>query len=300
MDPDTDAIGWQDIDAALAGTGQYVGMGDDIDGSGAGDLGVTSDRNLDTMIFTDPLLGAATLSAGDARMSFAGYQHIAGASDLDGDGLDDLVLGGDGVMIFWGPVALSGEVDEADADLFLEDGGSPGAEGDVDGDGLPDLLMRRSVAEVDSLENTGRADLVTSGTLGDLVAAKETGGLVSDLRGASIQGDEEGQYFGATGLILGDTNRDGRAELALGTNYDDTAGENAGVVFLFYGPVEGTIRARDDAHAWVHGSAANDHLGHGLAGGDVDGDGASDLLVGGPGRDGSLGQALLFFGGGEP
>jgi hypothetical protein len=272
----------------------------DIDGSGAGDLVVNSDRDLGTLLYSDPLTGSATLSPADASLSFSGYQHAADACDLDGDGLDDLVLGLDGVMVFWGSVALTGAVGEDDADLFIDGGGAPDAGGDVDGDGLPDLLLRASAAEDSAGVRTGRADLVTSGTLQELITSKEPGGSVLDLRSATVEGDTEDQYFAATGLILGDTNRDDRAEVVLGANYDDTMGANAGVVYLYYGPLEGTLGASADAQAWVYGTTANDHLGHGLAGGDVDGDGASDLLVGSPGRDASCGQALLFFGGGLP
>ena len=46
----------------------------------------------------------------------------------------------------------------------------------------------------------------------------------------------------------------------------------------------------------VDGDGADGRLGQGLAGGDLDGDGLSDLLITAPGRESNLGSVLLFSG----
>ncbi len=272
----------------------------DVDGTGADDLVVTSDRNLDTLLFSDPLLGPTTAYPADALASFEGLQTASQATDLNGDGLADLCIGSGVVQVYWGPMTAEGDLSGDDADLVITGTGSPAQTGDVDGDGLPDLLLRVPYATVGDDSNTGVADLVTGASLAELVASSQTEAAIDEVLHARIQGDVADQFLAASGLIVGDTNHDGFAELAVGSSYDDVGSANAGVVYLFFGPVAGILSASDDADATIRGSAESESLGYSLAGADMDADGAADLVVGAPGRWASAGGALLLFGGGSP
>ena len=79
-----------------------------------------------------------------ARRACNGSQGPGG--NLNGDGLDDILVGGDttGIYVFLSPV--TGTVSMADADSEIGLGGlgwssGPTGDGDMDGDGFSDILV---------------------------------------------------------------------------------------------------------------------------------------------------------------
>ena len=92
----------------------------------------------------------------------------------------------------------------------------------------------------------------------------------------------------------GDINGDGNIDLMFGSSNNDS---NRGAVYLVHGPVSGTVLL-SDADIKISGDVASS-LGTSLdGGGDINADGFSDILMGGPGsgtqQEGSL---MLFLGG---
>jgi len=76
----------------------------------------------------------------------------------------------------------------------------------------------------------------------------------------------------------------------------ELAGVRSGRAYTFFGPLAGTISAAQ-ADVIITGSA-EDELGMSLAGGDFNGDGATDLVVGAPqSAAGTHRYAAIFFGG---
>jgi hypothetical protein len=134
----------------------------DVTGDGLDDVVVISHGAMDRgVVFVAPHLGDLTGHHSLATASraiivhdrstangsaFAHFTDARGMPDLDGNGVDELVLtdGFDGAAyLFLGPI--SGLLNIGDADLTLEDGGqswgSEVAVGDLDGDALPDLAI---------------------------------------------------------------------------------------------------------------------------------------------------------------
>ena len=107
---------------------------------------------------------------------------------------------------------------------------------------------------------------------------------------------------------------DGTSEVVGGAPFDDSAGDDAGLAYLLYGPVEeGVLTSFDVRFLGVNETAAGDtegaEAGSVVAGaGDINGDGFADLLVGEPGLKYNYletggwintgGQTRLLYGGG--
>ncbi|MBI3818709.1 MAG: VCBS repeat-containing protein [Planctomycetes bacterium] len=81
-------------------------------------------------------------------------------------------------------------------------------------------------------------------------------------------------WYGHSAAILGDVNADGYADFAVGADYDDTAGIDAGTVFVYSGKT-GALLYQSFAQQ------ANEHFGGAMARvGDVNNDGIPDFAVG--------------------
>ena len=101
---------------------------------------------------------------------------------------------------------------------------------------------------------------------------------------AFIQGETFGQESGRT-VAIADFDGDGLADLAIGAAGNaqgDVALEpnvRAGRVYLFRGPINGSIEDLSQADTVLHGSEHFSKFGAAVAGGDLDGDGFADLVV---------------------
>lgn len=109
---------------------------------------------------------------------------------------------------------------------------------------------------------------------------------------------EAGDHFGCA-LAAGDFDNDGVDDLAVGV-CNETVGvaAEAGVVNVFYGVFGGPM-GDPDLTLTEPSPVAGRHLGLALTAGDINGDGADELLVGGRGDNGGArtgGAAFLFWG----
>ena len=300
-----------DLGRALAGPG-------DVDGDGWGDLLVGA-PGLDTegdgagaaFLVSGPLSGLARV--GSVGVALYGYgdgalagRSVAGPGDLDGDGFPDMLVGapGDeaGGSYAGAAYLVSGPVTEA---LLLSHDGvalrgqasgdgagwSVAGLGDQDGDGYGDVLIGAYGA--DGEERDSGVAYVMCGpvrTVADLSDAD-----------AVLNGSESRAYAGYRVAGPGDMNRDGYVDLAVGARGSDLGATDGGATYLLYGPVSGSIDL-EDAPAIFLGSGAGDLSGTAIgAAGDVDGNGYSDLIIGGPAADGeasSSGGAWVILGSG--
>jgi len=297
---DIDADGLDDIligaPAANGGNGDtYLLLGSGI---GEGDFDLTNADHIFEGITT-----------GDA----AGYA-LAGLGDVQGDGLDDFVIGANGrdatgtdsgaVYLVYGDIYTSSSTSLSTADLILSGehandnaGTALAPAGDVDGDGYMDLLVGAPYND-DAAGNTGKAylvtgvDMITAGTSASLSIATHgfLGEGVNDLAGTAV-------------ASAGDVDGDGLPDLLIGATGDDDGGTNAGKVYLVLASTVagmGSNPSLADADYYFSGEAAADGAGASLAGvGDVDGDGLDDFMVGASGNDDAgaeAGAAYLLLG----
>ncbi len=226
---------------------------------------------------------------------------VTGAGDLNGDGWLDFAIGapsavaGDSrgkVYVFNGKPSL----DDVRVSKVLQGqmlrsyfGLSIRLAGDVNNDGFSDLVVSSPDASSGEFPGAGRVELYVGSEHG-----------IVDKAVRVIEGESTGSHLGFTIAYLGDVNRDGCDDVAIGAQLFSSGGmAERGKVYVFFGDRYSGFSA--EAKVEEMGTSAGQHLSAGLAGaGDVDGDGFADMLVGVPGFDlpntEDVGAALLFRG----
>jgi len=140
---------------------------------------------------------------------------------------------------------------------------------DADGDGIADILVG-GPGEYGGVTDAGAAYLFH----GPFVASSMVAGD-ADL---TLVGDSPGHMAGAAVSDLGDWDGDGLGDLLIGVPGGGGIGEGAAMVVS--GALMGAKGLEFNAAFRVLGIGASDELGCAVDGGDIDGDGGPDLLVG--------------------
>jgi len=289
--------------------GECIAGGGDIDGDGRPDLAVGAPlRNAGALsaagavdVFRGgtamPLVSWTTLH-GEAADDWFGQSVAVG--DLDGDGKAELVVGAPyndrngsaagAVFIFHGasqpPLTLwKVLVGEAPNDQF---GWSVACPGDMDGDGYGDVVVGARLHSVIGKIAAGRAYLFRGGPSMDAIAD------------GSWTGEAANDWFGHAVAAVGDVDGGGRPDVLVGAPYNDRNGSASGAAYLF----RGELPPGSAPSAIYVGETANAQFGWALGGGgDVDGDGHPDVVVGARFQASGLVSAagrIYAFRGGSP
>ncbi len=254
--------------------------------------------------------------AGDAE-SFDYFGGHLATGDFDGDGEDDLAIGVPLENIGQAQNAGAVNVLYANGDGFRFDNddlwhqdvtgilgvasqdhrfGNAVVGGDFDGDGYADLAVGvegEDVGAAGAADSAGAVQVLYGAFLGGLATSGNQRFVEDDLEpGQSEQWD----YFGAS-LGRGDFDGDGADDLSIGVPSESYTGiEDGGRVKVLYGGTASGLGTaghqsfdQDVPAGMPDVREPFDRFGDSLAGGDFDGNGFDDLVIGVPGEDVNVG-----------
>ncbi len=294
-----------ELNQANAQFGWSVASGGDVNGDGYSDIivGVPYYNNGQSeegavFIYHGSASGIGTtyarmLESNQVNAHFG--RNIASAGDVNGDGYSDIIVGA--------PFYANGETNEGAVFIYhgsasgigttyarmLESnqvnayfGYSVSSAGDVNGDGYGDVIV--GATGYDNGQSEEGAVFIYHGSASG----------IGTTYARMLESNQVNANFGCSVASGGDVNGDGYSDIIVGAYFYDNGETNEGGVFIYHGSASGT----GTAYArMLESNQAGAQFGYSVAsGGDVNGDGYGDIIIGAPFYDnGETDEGAVFI-----
>ena len=265
---------------------------------------------------------------GESAFDYSG-RTVSAAGDINGDGIDDLIIGayradpdgndsaGRSYVVFGSDTGLPNPLDLSSLNgtngfklngeaAFDDSGFSVSAAGDINSDGIDDLIIGAVGADPNGNSRAGRSYVVFGSDTGlpnpfDLSSLDGTNGF-------KLNGEAAFDDSGYSVSAAGDINSDGIDDLIIGAVGAAPNGNSiAGRSYVVFGSASGlpnpfNLSSLNGSTGFVlNGEALGDYSGRSVsAAGDINGDGIDDLIIGAtgaePNGDRFAGRSYVVFG----
>ncbi|WP_442937986.1 beta strand repeat-containing protein [Nostoc sp.] len=250
---------------------------------------------------------------------------VSSAGDINGDGLDDLIIGapladpnaftsGQSYVVFGSKGGFGAQLNLSTLNgtngfainginKYDFSGWSVSSAGDINGDGIADLIIGAPFANLSGY-HSGQSYVVFGSKSG--FDAQLNLSTLNGTNGFAINSIKSGDDLGYSVSSAGDINGDGIADLIIGALYADPNGTSSGQSYVVFGSKGGfsaqfNLSTLNGTNGFaINGINAYDYSGCSVSSaGDINGDGINDLIIGAkfadPNGDFS-GQSYVVFG----